>query len=509
MSQPATHTVLRARGKNDLAPLLRLDTAVESVEFNFTNHCNLRCVYCPQGTHEEGFHAETSRQQLDQIITYIKNNRVQRASVGYYGETTLVEGWEEVCQTLLDLGVRMTMVSNFARVLTPREVEVLAQFEEIQVSIDIVDQQILRSVRKSVDVRSIIYNSQLIQAHAILHRIQMPRVIWTGVLTDQVVMGLSHLVATAAVCNIRSINFNSLGYFDGARDSATHVCDMPDTEFLRAAEEIERALALAKQQGIFLRFQNHRQIMRRVVELTGKSRVLDNGHYLANLDDLSSRDRIFIYGSGAPGRYVAREIKKRGSFDFQGFLDSSWSGEVDQSPVQRFDAYLERRRDDDLILVCAEAYDQIEVNLQQAKVNRYLDAREIYLHSAGQSRGRGNARIKRQGIQGCFETTGDRGDDLAEGLTRLCDSAWMQVYTDPKGEVYSCCQRGDSMGNLGTDIGLSEILNGDAYRELRRQLLTGRNLSTECSRCVAKPPASPEKMQNWIREKLARRETLR
>ncbi|MCH7868917.1 MAG: SPASM domain-containing protein [Myxococcales bacterium] len=398
----------------------------------------------------------------------------------------------------------MTIVSNFSRVLTPREIEVLAQFEEIQVSIDIVDQKILRAVRKSVDVRSILYNSQLIQAHAIQHRIPMPRIVWTGVLTDAVVMGLCHLVATAASCSIRHINFNSVSYFDGAAVTANHVCDMPDDEFLRAAEEIERALALAKELDICMRVKDHRRIMRRVVKLIGKTRILDNGHYLAKLEDLVPIDRIFIYGSGAPGRYIAGQVKRRADLDFQGFLDSSWSGEIDESPVLCFDDYLEQRQSRDLILVCSESYDQIESKLKGAEIARYLDAREIYLYGA--NRKGGDVKIKRQGIQGTFETVGDTGDDLPEGLTRLCDSPWSQIYTDPKGEVYSCCQRGDSMGNLAPNHGFAEILNDESYLQLRRQLLTGKNLGPECSRCVAKPAATPEKMQAWIRAKLVQRE---
>lgn len=503
MPEPTVHAVPQLRKAGDASSLQWLDTAVDSVEFNFTNECNLRCVYCPQGTHEEGFHAETSKPQLDSIIAYIKKNEIKKASVGYYGETTLVEGWQEVCQTLIDLGVRMTIVSNFARVLTPREIEVFAQFEEIQVSIDTVDQKILRRVRKAVDVRTIIYNSQLIQAHVIEKRLPMPRIVWTGVLTSEVVMGLSTFVAAAASCGIRNINFNSVAYFDGAQSDAIHVCDMPDAEFIGAVGEIERALELAKERDICMKVQDRGRMRRRMIELTGKSRALDNGHYLANLDDLSFDHRIYVYGSGAPGRYIAGEIKRVGGLEFRGFLDSTWSGEIDGSPVLRFDAYLEERQSRDLILVCSGAYDQIEVALLEANVDGYLDARDIYLQAI--ERSGPESKVKRQGIQGSFEVVDDGGDDLPAGLTRLCDSPWTQVYTDPKGEVYSCCQRGDVMGVINKDVSLPDVLNGDAYRQLRRELLTGKNLNPECSRCVGKAVATPEKMQDWIRAKMVDR----
>lgn len=509
MPQTTTQELPTTRRLDKLAPLYHLDTAVESIEFNFTNECNLRCVYCPQGSHEEGFHAETSQNQIDDIVSYIKTNNVKKASIGYYGETTMVEGWQEVCQELIDLGVELTIVSNFSRVLSKREFEVLSGFHEIQVSIDIVDPKILRSVRKAVDVRSIIYNCQNIQAHAILNGRPSPKMIWTGVLTGEVVMGLSHLVATAATCSIRHVNFNSVGYFEGAQAGAMHVCDLPDREFIAGAAEIERALALAKDHGVQLKIQDHSRIMRKLVSITGKTRVLDNGHYLENLGALKSSDRIFIYGSGAPGRYIAAKIKARSELDFQGFLDSSWSGEVDKIKVFTFEDYATDRRPNDLILVCSGAYDQIEKTLQDAGVEDYLDAREIYLCEAGRSQSDpdkpGTEKSKRQGIQGNFAMVDDEGDDLAQGLTRLCDSPWSQVYTDPKGEVYSCCQRGEVMGKLNSSTAIGDVLNADSYKELRKQLLTGEKLNPECSQCLIKPPTSPENMQRWIGDKIRAR----
>ncbi|MCP5043032.1 MAG: hypothetical protein GY944_18565, partial [bacterium] len=449
--------------------------------------------------------AETSGWQMREITDYIERNDVKKVSVGYYGETTMVEGWEAVCETLLARGVEMTIVSNLARTLSERELDVLARFEEIQVSIDTVDQAVLRKVRKAVDVRTILYDCQMIQARALLAGRPVPRMIWTGVLTRDVVMGLTRLVATAATCSIRHINFNSVGYFEGAKGESLHVCDMPEGEFMQAAAEIERALALAKQHGIAMKVQDHGRIMRRLVELTGKTRVLDNGHYLASLDQLSTKDRIFIYGSGVPGRYIARKIRENPSLELGGFLDTGFTGEVDGLSVERFANYMAYRESRDLILVCSGAYDEIEKTLVQAGIDRYLDAREIYLHAAGRSGGTQGATVRRQGIQGTFAMADQAGDDLAMGLTRLCDSPWTQIYTDPKGEVYSCCQRGEVMGNLRPGTGLEDVLNQEPYRKLRKQLLTGKNLSPECSQCVIRPPTTPTKLRRLVREKLAGR----
>ncbi|MDP6978755.1 MAG: radical SAM protein [Myxococcota bacterium] len=509
MSQPSLDLPTRPTKRDALEPLLRLEGPVESIEFNFTNRCNLRCVYCPQGSHEDGFHAETADWQLDEILGYIDRNGVKHASIGYYGETTMVAGWEDVCERLMDRGVALTIVSNFSRVLSEREFDVLSRFEEIQVSIDSVDQATLRRVRKSVDVRTIVYDCQRIQAAALVAGRPVPRMIWTGVLTREVVFGLREFVAMAASCSIKQVNFNSVGYFDGANGESLHVCDLAEADFLKAAEEIERALALAKSLGVALKIQDHGRIMRRVVDITGRTRVLDNGHYLASIDDLSSEDRIYVYGSGEPGRYIAQQIQPRDGLDFAAFLDSSRGGEVDGAQVIAFEDYMRERgtrstSKRDVILVCSSAYDEIEKGLVAAGVERYLDARELYLHTRGRSGGSEGARVKRQGIQGSFAMADQAGDTLAEGLTRLCDSPWTQTYTDPKGEVYSCCQRGEVMGQLSAKTGLARVLNQKSYRDLRKKLLTGRNLPAECAQCLIRPPTTPADLQRHVRAKLSK-----
>jgi len=498
---------VRVRSRDEVEAFVRLDGPVESIEFNFTNRCNLRCVYCPQGSHEEGFHAETPEWQLEEILAYIDRHGVRKASIGYYGETTMVAGWDDFCETLLERGVALTIVSNFSRILSDREFDVLSRFEEIQVSIDSIDQATLRRVRKSVDVRTIVYDCQRIQARAHVAGRPVPRMIWTGVLTRDVVLGLREFVAMAASCSIRQVNFNSVGYFDGARSESIHVCDMEDEAFLAAAEEIERALALAKQLGVALKIQDQGRIMRRLVEMTGRTRVLDNGHYLASIDDLQAGARVYVYGSGEPGRYIAEQVARRGDLELMGFLDSRRGGEVDGLRVVRFADYVEARAanpeaEEDVLLVCSSAYDEIEAGLTQAGIEQYLDARELYLHTRGRSGGTKGAKVKRQGIQGSFAMADQAGDTLAPGLTRLCDSPWTQTYTDPKGEVYSCCQRGEVMGRLSRESGLSTVLNQKPYQRLRRQLLTGENLPPECAQCLIRPPTTPANLQRHVKGRL-------
>ena len=63
------------------------------LSFTFTNRCNLRCVYCPQGTHPDEFHADSPDEQLRKIVAYIEQHGIERVSLGYYGETMMIAAW--------------------------------------------------------------------------------------------------------------------------------------------------------------------------------------------------------------------------------------------------------------------------------------------------------------------------------------------------------------------------------------------------------------------------------
>lgn len=149
------------------------------IAFSFTNRCNLRCVYCPQGTHPDDFHAETPKEQIDRIIAYALENRVSRISIGYYDEAMLVEGWEKAVEPLFGRGFTLNLVSNFSKVMTPAEVAAVSRFQEVQISIDTIDIPLLKQVRKAVDARTVLYNTHLIRAHVLRHGLPMPKLIWT------------------------------------------------------------------------------------------------------------------------------------------------------------------------------------------------------------------------------------------------------------------------------------------------------------------------------------------
>lgn len=241
-----------------------LPTRLDALHFTFTNRCNLRCVYCPQGSHPEDFHADVTPAFMTALLGYLRQFQVREASIGYYGEVLLVKGWEQHANAILDLGVRMSAVSNFSRVLTPSEVATFARFRQIMVSIDTHDPATLKAIRKAVDARTIVHNYHLLRAWCLRARRRAPELVWTGVLTDRVVAQLPDFVAYAASNGVRTLSFNVVAYFSGAPLGVRELIDLAGAELAAAAASVEEALALARRLRVAMTVQGLERLRARV-----------------------------------------------------------------------------------------------------------------------------------------------------------------------------------------------------------------------------------------------------
>ena len=365
---------------NDAADLVQLMLKpaawLTSVNFNFTNRCNVRCVYCPQGSHAKGFHADSSRGLIEQIKSFIRAHDVGRAGIGYYGETLLIEGWEEDCAELLDQGVELHINSSFNRILSEREAAVLSRFSSIYMSIDTLDPALHREIRKAVDVRNIVFDLHMIRAQAIRAGRALPHVVWTGVMTDKAVFRLVEFVSAAISNGVAAVNFNDLADYDGAKGGVCHIAELEGGELAAAIAEIEAARELAARHQM-------------PITLGGADRALA----------------------------------------------------------------------------------------------KFKDARELRTNYAV------------NGIQG---RTRALTTPIKPGETRLCTDPWETVFADPKGEVYSCCVRGEVMGRLGDDTDLDAVLDNESYRALRLELLTGSNVNETCANCHLRPAVPVAELQRRV-----------
>lgn len=222
------------------------------INFILTNRCNLRCTYCPEGSHSEDYYADLDDQSFEEIVKFVKENGVQEASMAYYGELTMVRDWWKRARQLLDLGVELTATTNGHLPLSQNEVETFARFKYIEFSIDSHDEATVRAVRNKTSVARIVHNFHLIRAHCLANSMKLPDLVWTGVLTHHVVNQLPDFVAFAASNGIKRINFNEVVIYEGAAEKKLNVIELPAPDFEKAIVSIEKAQELAKIHNIEL-----------------------------------------------------------------------------------------------------------------------------------------------------------------------------------------------------------------------------------------------------------------
>jgi radical SAM protein with 4Fe4S-binding SPASM domain len=84
-----------------------------------------------------------------------------------------------------------------------------------------------------------------------------------------------------------------------------------------------------------------------------------------------------------------------------------------------------------------------------------------------------------------------------EGETRDCLDPWYQPFIQPNGDVWPCCWFYDRLGNIN-DEPFDVIMNGPAFRALRRELLTG-TLREVCANCPSRAITTPEQLLTSLR----------
>jgi radical SAM protein with 4Fe4S-binding SPASM domain len=83
------------------------------------------------------------------------------------------------------------------------------------------------------------------------------------------------------------------------------------------------------------------------------------------------------------------------------------------------------------------------------------------------------------------------------GQTRDCLDAWYQPFVHTNGDVWPCCWFYGSLGNMYEEP-FDRIINGSAFQDLRRELLTG-NLREACANCPSRSLTTPELLLQRLR----------
>lgn len=204
-----TMRVMSRIGAGDLTTIPFTD--LTSVGIEPTSECNLRCVYCVLSTPAAQHVFDTApAERLHAIAEALAANHPQGVWLNGYGELTIHQEWTSLARRLTDAGLRVNVVSNLARLLSWEEARTLARFSQVNVSIDSAEPQVLRAVRKSADLRSIVTNIVQVRAAALLDGIPAPRFELVAVLTQATLPSLERLVGLAATLGMPTVHLTDV-----------------------------------------------------------------------------------------------------------------------------------------------------------------------------------------------------------------------------------------------------------------------------------------------------------
>jgi len=216
----------------DLTRLFVFERALGSL----TNRCNFSCIYCVQSvTGEDRVRLALGEEMADErffsFIELLVQGGLRELVLVGIGELTHFEGWEAVCGRLFDAfpKLRVSLTSNFGRLLHASELEVLSRFDTLCISCDTLDADLYARLRRGGKLSTLLQNLRRLQA---LPQ-PLPKVCLNVVISDLVIPGLEE-VARFAVENGFFLNFSNLYIALNSaaeRTGALHrVEDMPRAE---------------------------------------------------------------------------------------------------------------------------------------------------------------------------------------------------------------------------------------------------------------------------------------
>ncbi len=215
---------------------------IDSVRLDLTTDCNLRCVYCTRS--QPGYRVVNMTPRIfAAILSGIgKHKGIEFIEINGHGETTAHPKWRSMCELLFKENYNVSVTSNFAKVFDPIEINLLSRFTSILISMDVSDRDLLRSIRRKVDLRTILLNMTAVRARALKNGRRPPVFGLSAGLYDRSVMGVEDLARFAAVMGVKNIIFWNL----------TKHKDLPEVDNpqpLDVLSDAELALALARVEG--------------------------------------------------------------------------------------------------------------------------------------------------------------------------------------------------------------------------------------------------------------------
>lgn len=229
-----------------MLPLLEL-------RLDITKRCNLRCVYC--AVSQPGYQGRDIADHLVEQILPLAREYGERLTVSLngHGETTYHPKWIGFAKAIQDAKCRVSLLSNFAKPFDDDEINVLAKMHLIQISLDTIDDNLLRATRRHVSFGTVLRNMYRIKVRARQLGTFPSWSISCGIY-DPVFHGLEDLAWFVIEAGFKTITFWNLVEYPPLTEPAAiqvrSLSALPEPERQQAFQIARRVVSLLSEHGV-------------------------------------------------------------------------------------------------------------------------------------------------------------------------------------------------------------------------------------------------------------------
>jgi hypothetical protein len=192
----------------------------------YTTACNLKCSYCAVSS-PSWRSLNLDETLADQITKQVIDRQPAVVTIHGHGETTILPGWEQKAEQFIRAGLKVSICTNLCKLYTERELQALASLDHLTVSIDTLDVQLFKKLRKGGDIRHLVYNLTRIINISKKHGYNLTTS-WSIVCCDQSIWGLIDLIEYGISLGVDGFTLCNLGVTevaDGAIET-NHISEL-------------------------------------------------------------------------------------------------------------------------------------------------------------------------------------------------------------------------------------------------------------------------------------------